>query len=362
MHATGIICEYNPFHYGHAYHIQKTREITSCEVIVCVMSGNFVQRGEPAIIDKWERTKAALAHGVDLVVELPVAYATQSALPFAQGAVELLHLAGVKEIVFGSESNDISTLKKLAAIDSSSYRDLMKDGLSCARAYEIIYGKCNPNDILGINYIKAMMPYAITPLCIQRTNRYHDEELREGFASASALRQAILQKEDISTYSPMKQIIAPRTLAQDYPYLQRLLLTLPKEYLKSILLMDEGLEQHLKIQAAKYDDLSPFLEACTSKRYSTSRIRRTLLQLLLQIRKEEVDNLPPLSYLRVLGFNTTGRSYLKELKQKEIPIASRINQIPYPYRTMELRAAQLYGLGEQRSQTLEKELQPPIHI
>lgn len=362
MHATGIICEYNPFHYGHAYHIKKAREATGCEVIVCAMSGNFVQRGEPAIIDKWERTKTALQHGVDLVIELPFAFATQSAEPFAQGGVDILRLAGVKEIVFGSETNDLETLKKLAAIDSASYRDLMKDGLSCARAYEMIYGKCNPNDMLGINYIKAMKPYDITPICIQRTNRYNDETLSDGFASASALRHGLAKQEDVSAYTPMCLSYELRTLAQDYPYLQRLLLTLPADYLQTIFLMDEGLQHHLKAQAARCDDLSSFLSACTSKRYPTSRIRRCLLHLLLQTQKADIDTLPPISYLRVLGFTATGRRYLKELKEKEVMIASRINQVPLPYRRMELKAAQMYGRGDHRKSMVEKELQAPIRL
>lgn len=362
MHASGIICEYNPFHYGHRYHIEKAKEASACEVLVCVMSGNFVQRGEPAIIDKWERARVALSQGVDLILELPIAYATQSAIPFAQGAVDILHIANVQEIVFGSETNDLETLKKLAAIDSNSYRDLMKDGLSCAKAYEIIYGKCNPNDILGINYIKAMTPYKITPLCIQRTNAYHDVQLTDTFASASALRAAIAAHEDITKYTPMTNLEHPRTLEQDYPYIQRLLLSLSNEYLQTIFLMDEGIEQHLKIQAAKCNDLASFLQAATSKRYPTSRIRRCLLHLMLQTQKKDIDTLPKPSFLRVLGFNSIGQSYLKELKQNDITIASRINQVPLPYRTMEIKAAQMYGRNEDRKRLVEKELQAPIRL
>lgn len=363
MKATGIITEYNPFHNGHIHHIKEAKRITGCDVLVCVMSGNFVQRGEPAIIDKWTRTKYALQHGVDLVLELPFAYATQSASFFAKGSVETLALAQASSIVFGSETNDLRTLNKLAQLDTSSYRDLMEEGLSCAKAYEIIYGKMNPNDILGINYIQAMKPYGITPLCIQRTNAYHETELHSNIASASAIRQALIQNRDISAYTPMKisqeQL---HSLDQYYPYIQAMLLTQHPDDLQQLFLMDEGLQHQLKTQANKCDDIASFLQACTSKRYTTSRIRRTSLHLLHQTKKKEMDSLPPLQHIRVLGFNEAGRMYLKELKEQEIMIASRINQLPLSYRQMELKTAQVYGLTHNRKEAVEQELQPPIRL
>lgn len=364
MKAAGIICEYNPFHNGHIHHIEQTRKITGCDVLVCVMSGNFVQRGEPAIIDKWERTRAALTHGVDLMIELPFAYATQSAAFFAQGAVKTLALADVKDIVFGSESNDLRTLGKLAHLDSSSYRDLMEDGLSAAKAYEIIYGKMNPNDILGINYIQAMEPYGITPHCIQRTNEYHDSSLNGHFASASALRMALMNKQKISAYSPMDVSGQPlHTLDEYYPFLQGQLLTLSQEYLNTLFMMDEGMENQLKVHAEKYDKFEDFLQASISKRYSASRIRRTLIHLLHHTTKTDINTLPALAHIRILGFNQKGREYLKELKQhQDLLIASRISQLPLPYRKMELKAAQVYGLSHRRQEQVEKELQPPLRL
>lgn len=364
MLAAGIICEYNPFHYGHAYHIQKSRECTKCDVLVAVMSGNFVQRGEPAIIDKWERTRVALQHGVDLVLELPFAYATQSATQFAQGSVSTLALAEVSHIVFGSESNDLPTLVKFAHLDTSSYRDFMAGGLSTAQAYEILYGKMNPNDILGINYIQAMEQYGMIPHTIQRTNAYHETSLKDTFASATALRYALLHEEDVSAYTPMqfhKQTFS--TLSAYYPHLQLQLLTLSLDYLKTLFLMDEGLENQLKSNAGKYDTFEDFLQASISKRYSASRIRRTLIHLLHHTLKSDIDTLPELSHIRILGFNACGRNYLKELRKKEtLQIATRISQIPYPYRKMELKSAQVYGTLAQRKEQVELELQPPIRI
>lgn len=363
MKATGIITEYNPFHNGHIHHIKETKRITACDVLVCVMSGNFVQRGEPAIMDKWTRTRYALQHGVDLVLELPFAYATQSATQFAQGSVTTLANAHVSSIVFGSESNDLRTLKKLADLDTASYQDLMEDGLSCAKAYEIIYGKMNPNDILGINYIQAMKPYGIEPRCIERTNKYHDINITSAIASASALRHALTKQESINAYTPMSFSSSELHFLKDYyPLIQAMLLTQYSDDLKQLFMMDEGLEHQLKAQANKCDELTSFLQACTSKRYSTSRIRRTLIHLLHQTKKIEIDALPPLTHIRVLGFNDIGRAYLKELKEQEVQIASRINQLPLAYRQMELKTAQVYGLTHNRKETVEQELQPPIRL
>lgn len=364
MKATGIVCEYNPFHYGHVHHIEKSRELTNCDVLVAVMSGNFVQRGEPAICDKWKRTEAALRHGVDLVLELPFAYATQSAANFAFGSIATLALAGIQDLVFGSESNDLSTLQKLAELDPLAYRDLMKDGLSPAQAYEILYGAIHPNDILGIHYLQALQSYDIHAHCIQRTNSYHGTSLDTQFASATALREALNHHEDITAYSPMDfSHVTLHTLAEYYPLIQAQLLTLSPAYLQTLFLMDEGIESHLRIQADRHDDFETFLTSCTSKRYSSSRIRRTLLHLLHHTTKEEINQLPPLSHIRVLGFNATGRAYLKELRKKEdLQIAVRISQLPQPYRQMELKSAQVYGFWHQRKEEVAKELQPPIRL
>jgi len=364
MKAAGIVCEYNPFHNGHCYHIKKTREITRCDVLVCVMSGNFVQRGEPAIFDKRSRTKAALSHDVDLVLELPFPFVMQSAAGFAEGAISSLALANVKDIVFGSESNDITALIKLAHLNAIDYRDRMKDGLSPAKACEIVYGKQHPNDILGMNYIKAMEPYGIIPHTIKRANDYHKTKLSGGLASASALRNALFKNEDICAYTPMHTDDQEmHTLDEYYPYIQGLLLSTSPAYLHTLFMMDEGMEHQLRKNANQCDNMTDFLTASTCRRYTTSRIRRTLIHLLHQTTKQEMNTLPPLNHIRILGFNATGQAYLKELKQKStVQIASRINQIPLTYRKMELKTAHIYGLMHNRKETLKQEMQPPVRL
>jgi len=192
MKIAGIVTEYNPFHQGHIHHITLTRRITGCDVLIAVMSGNFVQRGEPAVIDKWQRTEAALTHGVDLVIELPFAYAVQSAKQFAEASIGILALAGVTDIVFGSETNNLEELKEFAAmpINVNAFKEKMKSGAGYPAAYGLSTASYFPNDILGIAYLKAMEGTDIIPHTIQRTNSYHDTAMDSEFASASALRHA----------------------------------------------------------------------------------------------------------------------------------------------------------------------------
>lgn len=365
MHITGIIAEYNPFHNGHQYHIEQTRKLTNCDILVCVMSSNFVQRGEPAVCNKWERAKAAIIGGCDIVIELPFIYATQSATQFAAGAIACLKQAQVQDIVFGSETNDIDMLQTLCKIDAEKYKDLMKEGLSPVKAYEIIYGNMNANDILGINYVKELQDSNIKPYTIKRTNAYHNEVIDSNIASATAIRKALYKNEDIYSVTPMAHMLTTDfDFSRYYPYIRTLLLTQTPEYLASLFMMDEGIEHQLIKNARKCSNLQDFLTLSTSKRYTTSRIKRTLVHLMNQTSKQQVNTLPRIDYIRVLAFNSAGKQYLKSIKE-QTKIASRFNQIPSAYRTMELRATQVYAfpLAEDEKQLMmHSELQPPIYL
>lgn len=366
MKITGIICEYNPFHNGHIHHIQQTRKLTNPDILVCVMSGNFVQRGEPAIIDKWTRAKAAVENGCDIVFELPFIYATQSANFFAKGGVECLKLAKVNNIVFGSESNNLDILKKLASIDSSQYTDYIKDGLSSSKAYEQIYGTLNPNDILGINYLKEMKNTGIEPFTIQRTNCYFDEELKDTFSSATAIRKAIKEEKDYTTQTPMHSLTSTFSFENYYSYIRTILLTTPSETLHQLFLMDEGIENNLIKNAKAASSYDEFITLCVSKRYTRSRIQRTLIHLMNQTTKQQANEIPILTHLRVLAYNENGKQYLKQLSKEEgLIIASKFSQIPQPYRDMELKATSVYAYplqGEQHDEMLKSELQKPIYV
>ena len=245
MKITGIVTEYNPFHNGHQYHIELTRQLTQPDVLVAVMSGHFVQRGEPAICDKWQRTETALKHGVDLVIELPVAFATQSAQTFAYKSVEILSLAQATDIVFGSESNDLETIKEIAelSINIDGLKESMRTGNSYPKAIGLLSGEYDPNDILGIGYCKAAKHFNITPHTIQRSNSYHSIDTDHPIASATAIRKALKDNKDISHMTPMSHLME-QSVYPDwqlyYHLLKHILLTLPKSYLQEVFLIKIG--------------------------------------------------------------------------------------------------------------------------
>lgn len=365
MNICGIICEYNPFHYGHAYHIQKARELTQCDVLICVMSGNFVQRGEPAICDKWQRARFAIEQGCDLVIELPYPYVMQSADHFALGGVRVLALAGIDSLVFGSESHNLTYLQELAKTSFADYKAQQVNGISFAKAIEQTHAKLSSNDILGVFYLKALQNLAITPYTIQRTNGYHDETLTSSFSSATAIRKAIKEHMDYKNATPMKEFPHPHWVEDYYPYLQTYFTTTSKEQLQSLFLMDEGIESLFIKKAKLCSDYASFLQSCVSKRYPTSSIQRTLMHVMCQTSKAEMNALPPLNYLRPLAFNTIGKAHLRTLQDQGVQISSSFTQIPAPYRSLELRAVHAYAHPlplEQRAAVVQGELQPPVYI
>ena len=216
MYKIGLIVEYNPLHNGHIYHINKVKELYPDSLIIVVMSGNFLQRGDTSLINKWDKTKLALMNGVDLVIELPFVFATQSADKFAHGAIQILDNLKVNKIVFGSECNDINILKSMASvqINNMKYDNLvkkyMKEGINYPTAMSYALEKiCGntvklPNDILGVCYIKEILSLKsnMEPITIKRTNDYNSTQLNLNICSATAIRQALREKKDISKYVP----------------------------------------------------------------------------------------------------------------------------------------------------------------
>lgn len=356
----GIITEYNPFHNGHIYHIQETKRITNCDILVCVMSGNFVQRGESAIIDKWERTKLALEHGVDIVIELPFIYATQSANYFAQGAIACLQLAEVDCIVFGSESNDIHALQTFAAKEISLQNE-KKRGISSSLAYANVYGSLSPNDILGLNYIRHIEKTNINAYTIQRSNAYHSKALQGKISSASAIREAVFKKQAYSETTPMI-LDDTHQFKNYYPYIRYKLLSTPKEQLASIFLVDEGIEHRFIKHAQQSDSYDTFLEKTLTKRYTKANIQRSLVHILNHTTKEQANTLPEMKHIRVLGFNQEGQNYLHHLK-KNVLIVTQLSKLPSPFNEMEVKASFLYNTVlplKKQAEANKKELQAPI--
>jgi cytidyltransferase-like protein len=371
MKVTGIIVEYNPFHNGHIYHIQQARSITDCDVLVAVCSGNFVQRGQPAVIDKWERAKAAVANGVDLVIELPFPFALQSATYFGSNAVRLLAMAKADSIVFGSETNNLEELKEISemSFNIDNFRENMKAGYSYPASYGFMADSYGPNDILAISYLRALQNYPdITPYSIKRTNEYDNPELTGTISSAMAIRKALNEGKDVRNYTIMADTLNDYpevTMEKLYPYIRTLLLTTPLSQLREIFLMDEGIENHLVKQANSCRDYASFINNATTKRYTSSRIQRTLCHLLVQNTRSFINNLPEYDHLRPLAYNRTGQAYLKHLQEQGVKIVNHFSQIIKPYRELEYKAAVVYSMlmdSEQQEKVIRGEVCGPYDI
>ena len=362
MKITGIICEYNPFHNGHKYHIDKTKELTNPDLLICVCTGNYNQRGEVSIINKFDKAKAALENGVDLIIELPYIYTCQNAYVFGSKAVELLNKVKVDHLVFGSETNNLEELRKYSEleIDVTRLKQLMHDGSSYPKAYGLLAGSLYPNDILAVTYLKALKETKIIPISIQRTNDYHSGEI-DIISSATAIRNAIRNNIDISNTTPIK-IDEPVFNEDLYPYLRNILFTVSSSDLSKIFLVDEGIENLLKENAIKYDNYEDFINNSISRRYTRSRIQRILLHIINQVKKEDVSNLPELDYIRVLGFNSKGQEYLKRIKD-DIKIVTLFKNIPEPYKSIEWKSSLIYSsLLKDSNKYIKRELQEPVII
>jgi len=362
MLVTGIIVEYNPFHNGHLYHINKAKELTNPDCLVAVTSGNYNQRGDVSIINKFEKTKAALDNGVDLVLELPYIYTTQNAYVFGSKAVEILSKVNTNYLVFGSETNNLDELKKYSEleIDVTRLKQLMHDGNSYPKAYGLLSSYLYPNDMLAVTYLKALRNTNIEPISIQRTNDYHGNDLNI-ISSASAIRNALKQGKDIKDTTPIK-IDNPIFNETMYPLIRNILFTHSSKQLSNIFLVSEGIENMLKENAIKYDNYEDFINNSISRRYTRARIQRVLLHILNNINKNEVESLPEMNYVRVLGFNNKGRELLKQLKD-ETNFVTQFKNIPNAYKDIEWKTSLTYSLLTNNSQNyIKQELKGPIII
>lgn len=362
MKILGLIVEYNPFHNGHILHIEKSINLIKPDYIIAVMSSSFVQRGEPAIIDKYLRSRQAIHHGIDMVIELPFVYAVESADYFAKGAIDLLYHAGVTDIVFGSECGDIHVFQEIATtilnhedLYNHYVKDFMKKGLrypdACNKALSSLLHKevRTPNDLLGLCYVKEIIKnhYPIKPHCILRTNDYHSEELLH-ISSATSIRKALLNHQDVSLSLPCIEDYQNQyfyTLEQFYPYLKYKILTTSTKELQQIHLIDEGLENRIKQQITKSSSFDDFVNQLTSKRYTKVRIQRMLIHLLMNNTKDDIKEAMSIDYLRILALSLKGREYLKQLKKtSKYVIVSNFSSYHHIALDIEAKATSLLSL------------------
>ena len=375
MKMIGVIAEYNPFHNGHLYHLEEIKKKYPDYGIVLVMTGNFTERGDVSIIDKFIRTEIALTHGVDLVIELPYPFATQSADYFAYGAITLLEKLNCEKVIFGSESNNVDDLYLIAKtqIDNPEFDRLVKiyskfgnnypTALSLALS-DLTNKKIDePNDLLGISYIKTILKnnYNIKYETIQRTNNYHDTNLDDEISSASSIREALKNNLDISNQIPKDTINYYTDLhfIEDYfDILKYKIMT--AEDLSIYHTVEEGIDKLLKKKINEANSYSELIKLIKSKRYTYNKISRMLLHILCNFTKEKANLFKDISYIRILGFNDTGKSYLNSVKKDiDIPIISKICKEKDPMLEFELQTTNIYNL---KSKSIKKEEQKLIYI
>lgn len=366
MKAVGVIAEYNPFHNGHAYHLEQARLLAGADGVVTVMSGSFVQRGEPAVMDKWTRTGHALRGGADLVIEIPALFCLGNAGQYAEAGVRLLESTGkVSSIAFGSESGEVKALSAAAAA-LKDHEEEINERIRSARGIGLSYPAARaralaevcgddimmsdqPNDILGIEYIKAMC--CAEPLVIKREGAGHTDTYDEsaGYQSASAIRNMVFEGKDVSGFVPVytaESLKGSHLTDTDrdgwFDALRYAVLASDTETIEDCPSGGEGLANLLKAEISHAESWADLIVRVKSRRYTYTRISRLCMQLLLGITRSRYDDISRPGYIRVLGFNERGRELLAEMRDEGcagLPVIINVNK-------------SAGGLGEEASKLL----------
>lgn len=387
-----IICEYNPLHNGHLYHIKESIKIAQPDFVVCIMSGNFVERGNTALINKWARTEMAITSGVDMVIELPTIYSISSAENFAAGAIKILNsLKCDTTLSFGSECGDVATLTKFAEIilkEPPEYITMLNHelskGLSFPKAREnamLLYINdirnstrvlSGSNNILGIEYLKQIIKTGnkITPITIKRSGtEYNSVSTRNNIASATAIREMLLQKKSVKhlipqfSYSILKQELGSGKFVLDISEFEKQIIyklrCMSLEQIANLPDVSEGLEHKIKEVANLCNNLNSLVFMVKSKRYTLTRINRIMLYTLLDITKQDyIDSQKVVPYSRVLGISDKGEFLLSELsKNKRLNIITSVkkfmdnnhNKILTNMLKKDIMATNIYTLGYKKN-------------
>lgn len=394
MKVCGIVAEYNPFHNGHKYQIEQTKKLTNCDTIIAIMSGNFIQRGLPALFNKWTRAKMAIENNVDIVIELPTCYATSSAEFFAHGAIGIIDALNCIDVLsFGSKYNDIEVLKRIASVlhsEPEEYKNLLQKELKKGTSYPIARSNAlknflkkefdskllenillDSNNILGIEYLKALLAYdsPIIPCAIERIGGdYNSTNIVGNICSATGIRE-MLQANNLArlpdvvpenSFTILNDALtlgkAPMTLKNFEKEILFLLRTLTTKELSELSDITEGLENVLKKSANEAFEIDDLIEKIKTKRYTKTRVQRILIHTLLKIQKsfvQEQKETP--QYARILACSQKGKSMIPELvKNSRIPIVTSVNKFmknatPSQKEMLELDilATNIYTLGYQ---------------
>lgn len=388
MSITGIIVEYNPLHNGHIHHLTKARQISGCSNIIAVMSGNFVQRGEPAFINKWARTKIALDAGVDLVIELPVLYSNSSAEGFAFGAVSILNNLGIVDnVCFGSELGNLDELSTIADVlleEPLEYKSFLqmhlKSGISFPSARQnalsdyikiknlsitdiqnVVF---NSNNILSIEYLKSLkrLSSKIKPYTIQRiNNKYTDENITGLISSATAIRKnfnnpLVVQSLPKFSYDiinkELKEGKGPVSLSNFSDLILYKLREMEVNNIKNLIDVSEGLENRIKKSAENSKTVLELIHSIKNKRYTATRIQRILINALLGITKDLHSKVQsPPEYIRILGFNSNGKRLINQIsKTCPLPIITNPSNKDINLLKQDIDATDTYVLGYENSE------------
>ncbi len=384
MKATGLVVEYNPFHNGHYYHTKESRKRTASDIIIAVMSGNFLQRGEPALLNKWFRAEMALKAGVDIVIEIPYVFATAQASDFARGSIQLLEALGCESFCFGSEEGTIEPFTKtyeLLTSQEESYQQLIKQyvklGLSYPKALNQAYTEVSkgtsiqlvnlskPNNILGYHYIEAanQMNALIKPYTIPRivANFHDDIDQNESIASATGIRKSLFQDgsiEDLAQFMPETTVAHLKdwqemiggfgSWHQFWPLLRLSIIRSTPSELATYAEVTEGIEHLIYSAARESVTFEQFMNRVKSKRYTWTRIQRMLTHIYTGLTWEELQKHQSPTYLRLLGMTQNGQKYLNQNKKSfSLPLISRVAATKNSLLDLDIRATDLYHLGLQ---------------
>ncbi|WP_191992095.1 nucleotidyltransferase [Peribacillus tepidiphilus] len=398
MKAVGLVVEYNPFHNGHQYHLHTSKNETNADVVIAVMSGSFLQRGEPALVSKWTRTEMALRGGADLVFELPYVYCTQHAEHFAYGAILLLEAAGCDTFCFGSEQGKIEpflSLYQLIKEKKAEYDQYVvkyiSEGNSYPKAsslafYELVSDVLDlpdltkPNNILGFQYVKAALDHSfrIKPCTIRRIHSdYHDQELPDQpIASATSIRKALMRQQDLestSSYLPSESFLLLRSYGEFHdwekywPLLKYKIMSSSTDELEAIYEAEEGIQYRMKENVLEASSFNEFVSKVKTKRYTWTRIQRLCVHILNHVKKEQMKSaMNQNSYLRILGMTEKGRKYLNLNKKKiELPLISRISSVQHLGLELDISSAFIHSLAldfPSQKKLRKREFQPPIFL
>ena len=349
----GIVAEYNPLHNGHVYHIQNAKERAKAEYVVLIMTGNFTQRGNTSIVDKWEKTRMALKNGVDLVIELPTIYSISSAENFADGAIKILNeLRFISHISFGMEEEDITLINNIASVmtnEPKEYKNYLKEALKEGDSYPKAREKAllkylndskyenvlnGSNNILAIEYLKALKRQKsnIIPIGIKREKVfYNSNKIIDEFASSTGIRNLLLSKQieevikvvPVSTFNILYENIKDGTFTFDLKDLSKPIIykfrNMTKQEIRELPDVSEGLENLIKESVEKTNNLVELINLIKNKRYTQTRIQRILLYGLLGITKKDMEmSKKTAPYIRVLGCNRQGKRLLSEIDRDKL--------------------------------------------